>query len=259
MPTRYPILLVHGVMLKDILFMKSFGNIRSVLTRAGYTVFTSNVDGLGTTDTNADQLHAEVMDILAQTGAEKINLIAHSKGGLDCKKMIEKYGMEDQVASLTTLCTPHKGSPIATALLKLPNWFVRLVSFWLNFWYRIFGDRHPDALAVCQELVLVDKIEDTARDISPKIYCQSYSSTLKSSRDDFIMGIPLIFSHYYGEQDSDGMVSADSAQFGNYRGACVDASASHSEVVDLLPDKKTRQKIYTFYTTLCQELAQRGF
>ncbi len=259
MATKYPILLVHGVMIKNILFVKAFGNIQSVLTQAGYRVYISNVDGFGTTDTNADQLRSEVLQILADTGSDKINLIAHSKGGLDSKRMIAKYDMEDQVASLTTLCTPHKGSPIATALLKLPEWFLIFVSFWLNFWYRIFGDKHPDALAVCRELALVDRVEDSAMNISPKIYCQSYSSTLKSGKDDFLMGIPLIFSHYYEDKASDGLVSEDSARFGNYRGSCVNASVSHNEIVDFLADKQTQEKIYTFYTDLCQDLARRGY
>ncbi len=259
MATKYPILLVHGIMLKDIAFIKAFGKIEKILRAEGYDVYTSQIDGLGTTETNAKQLCEEITHILTQTGAKKINLIAHSKGGLDSKRMITDHAMEDRVASLTTLCTPHKGSPIATALLKLPRFIIAIINFWLNFWYRIFGDKHPNALEVCRELALIDHIEESTLGFSDKVYCQSYSSTLKKSKDDFVMGIPLMFSHYYEDKPSDGLVSADSSRFGNYRGDCTDISVSHSEIVDFMAKKKKREKIFAFYTELCRELSKNGF
>ena len=44
---------------------------------------------------------------------KKIHIIAHSMGGLDSRYMISKLGMADRVLSLTTISTPHHGSPIA--------------------------------------------------------------------------------------------------------------------------------------------------
>ncbi len=258
--TRYPILLVHGIVLKDFLFFKAFGRIEKMLRAAGYTVYTSRIDGFGTTRTNARQLRDEVESILTGTGAERLNIIAHSKGGLDSKRMIEEYDMADKVASLTTLCTPHKGSPVATGILKLPRWILAIINFWLNFWYRIFGDKQPRALAVCEELALIESVEAEIAHLPAGVYCQSFSTTLEKSRDDFVMGIPLLFSHYW-EQDkeSDGLVSAESARFGHYRGECTDGSVSHSEIVDFMVKKKKREKIYAFYTDLCADLADRGF
>lgn len=259
MATKYPIILVHGIVLKDFSFFRAFGRIADVLRAEGNTVYSSRIDGFGKIDTNARQLKEEILQILQETGAEKVNIIAHSKGGLDSKRMIRELEMEDRVASLTTLCTPHKGSPIATNLLRLPEWILRLISFWLNFWYRIFGDQQPDALAVCRELALREDTEAETVAFSEKVYCQSYSTKLERSRDDFVMGIPLIFSHYYENRDSDGLVSQESAVFENYRGKCVDISVSHSEIVDLFPKKQKREKIFRFYTSLCQELSDMGY
>jgi triacylglycerol lipase len=36
--------------------------------------------------------------VLSQTGAQKVNIIAHSKGGLDCRYAIANLGLEDKVA-----------------------------------------------------------------------------------------------------------------------------------------------------------------
>lgn len=51
MKTRFPIVLVHGLGMKDTFFMKSWGWIDRILRVQGYTVYKSNVDGFGTIDT----------------------------------------------------------------------------------------------------------------------------------------------------------------------------------------------------------------
>ncbi|MBQ2471525.1 MAG: hypothetical protein II508_02910, partial [Acholeplasmatales bacterium] len=159
MKTKYPIILVHGIAIKDLFFIKSFGKIDRHLKDEGYKVYKSNIDGFGTVENNAAILKEEILKILEDEKTTKVNIIAHSKGGLDAKYMIEKLGMEDYVQSLTTLCTPHKGSPVASSILKLPKWMLKFIAFWINFWYRIFGDKKPDSLTVCKELALVDDIE----------------------------------------------------------------------------------------------------
>ena len=102
MNTRYPIVLVHGLAMKDTFFMKSFGRIDRILRIQGYTVYKSGVDAVGSVESNAGQLKAEVEEILRETGADKVNIIAHSKGGLDAKWMINHLGMAEKAASLTT-------------------------------------------------------------------------------------------------------------------------------------------------------------
>lgn len=50
----------------------------------------------------------------------KINLIAHSMGGLDSRYLIAKLEQENyQVVSLTTVLTPHRGSEVADYLVRL--------------------------------------------------------------------------------------------------------------------------------------------
>ena len=258
MQTKYPILLVHGIALKEGRFFKSFGRIGKTLREAGYIVYASKTDGFGTIESNAAQLKAQIEEILQSEHTEKVNLIAHSKGGLDAKYMLQELGMAGAVASLTTLSTPHKGSEVASGIYGLPRVVTRFTAFWINLWYRIFGDEHPDALAVCRQLRQVpnDVLE---RLVTPDgVFCQSYSSTLKRKRDDFLMALPLAFSRHRGEAQTDGLVSTESAKFAEYRGDCLDESLSHSEMVGYSLKKKKRQKVYDFYLSLCNDLAQRG-
>ena len=258
MATQYPLILVHGIVLKDIKFFKAFGNIEALLSASGYTVSTAPTDGFGRIETNAEQLRDHVEKVLAETGADKVNLIVHSKGGLDSRYMINRLGMADKVASVTFLCTPHKGSRVATMLWGLPRPIKHLIAFWLNLWYRIFGDRHPDVLTVCDQLRHAPDgaLEHTEND---GIFMQSYTTVLQKSRDDFVMGIPLRFSRRLENDESDGLVSVESAKFGEYRGHCTDESISHSEIVDFMVKKSKKEKIYLFYLSLCEELAERGY
>lgn len=257
MNTRYPVVLVHGIILKDIKFFKAFGRIEKILKRRGFTVYTAKTDGFGTIENNAEQLKKHIESILKTENAEKVNLIAHSKGGLDAIDMIANLGMEEKVASLTTLCTPHRGSPIATSLLRLPKIMQKFIAFWINLWYRIFGDKHPDALTVCKQLQSAPAKEQPP--LPETIYCQSFSATLERSRDDFVMGIPLAFYRRFGKDACDGLVPVSSAEFGVYRGNCTSDSLSHSQIVDFMAGKKKKEKIYAFYVGLCEELAQMGF
>jgi len=42
-----------------------------------------------------------------------VNIVAHSLGGLDARYAIARLGLDDRVASLTTVGTPHRGTPLA--------------------------------------------------------------------------------------------------------------------------------------------------
>ena len=56
MQTKYPIVLVHGVAIKNIKFFKCFGQIDRILKIQGYHVYISNHDAFGSIATNAKQI-----------------------------------------------------------------------------------------------------------------------------------------------------------------------------------------------------------
>ncbi len=260
MMSKYPILLAHGIVVKDFKYFKAFGRIEKTLKDAGYIVYTSNTDGFGTIDGNALQLKEQIQNILTLHNVDKVNIIAHSKGGLDARYMIERLDMQDSVASLTTICSPHKGSKLATKLCSLPKWLLRFVAFWLNFWYRIFGDKNPNAFEVLRQLKEIPANEYNNAVICKSVYSQSYSAIMKRSRDDFVLGIPLKIIQNVGKNNqSDGIVSVESSKWGEYKGNCLDESVSHSQIIDFMAGKKKRQKIYDFYISICEDLTKRGF
>lgn len=256
--TKYPIILVHGLAIKESKVLRAFGKIEQVLKENGYTVYIADIDAFGSIETNASQLKDFILRSLEDSGAERANIIAHSKGGLDSKYMITNLGMEDKIASLTTLCTPHRGSIIASWIWSLPLWMKRIFAFFINSFYKLVGDELPDAMRACEQLRAVDESEE-ALCFSEKVYCQSYSTNLKRGKDCFLMGLPMTLYKHYEKVDNDGMVSGKSAEFGNYRGDCLDISVSHLQIVDFLATKSQRERIFAFYIQLCRELGEMGF
>ena len=252
---RYPIILVHGIGIKDFKFLRAFGRIERTLKEAGFTVYTAKTDGFGATESNAVQLKAFITGVLIKEKTKKVNIVAHSKGGLDSRYMIKRLGMENKVATLTTLCTPHKGSPIASFIMRAPKPILKFAAFWVNLVYRIFGDSRPDALKVCNEL----KLHADDEPLNNGVYCQSYSTTLKSSRDDFLMGIPLMFSHFLENGSSDGLVSAESSKFENYRGDCIDGCIRIRKWSILWSNRKNASAFTLFICNFAKNLPSAGF
>lgn len=259
MPTKYPVILVHGIAAKQSWVMNAFGKIGDALEADGNDVYIADNDGFGRIATNAEQLRVFVENVLEKTGKEKVNIIAHSKGGLDSKYMITELGMEDKIASLTTLCTPHRGSIVASWIWRLPRFIKRIIAFFINTFYKYsMGDKYPDAMGACEELLLIDESEQTLS-FSAKIYCQSYSSSLKRARDCFIMALPMKMTKHFQKVENDGLVSVESAKFANYRGEAFDFSVSHVQIIDLFSKSEQKEKIYLFYRSICDELAEMGF
>jgi triacylglycerol lipase len=55
----------------------------------------------------------ELAEFIRALPARRVNVVAHSMGGLDARYAISRLGLGRKVASLTTIGTPHLGTPIA--------------------------------------------------------------------------------------------------------------------------------------------------
>ena len=116
--TKYPLLLVHGVFFRDFRYVNYWGRIPKELQRNGATVYYGQQQSAAAVEDSGRELADRIRQILAETGCEKVNIIAHSKGGLDSRAAIAHAGCAPCVASLTTINTPHRGCIFAEYLLK---------------------------------------------------------------------------------------------------------------------------------------------
>lgn len=112
--TRYPIVLMHGFMGTDKYFgfLDYFYKVVPHLTKKGYAAQATKVQAIANSTQRIKVLKAQIDDIFKQTGARKLNLIAHSQGGVDGRLLIAIHKYGDRIASLTTISTPHRGVPI---------------------------------------------------------------------------------------------------------------------------------------------------
>ncbi len=113
-PTRHPLVLVHGVLGFDRVQVGGFRvdyfrGVTDELRRQGFLVYVVRVDPLAPIPVRAAQLAEQV--IALKVG--RVNLVAHSMGGLDARYALAHLGLGEWVASLTTIGTPHRGTPVA--------------------------------------------------------------------------------------------------------------------------------------------------
>lgn len=261
--TKYPLLLVHGVFFRDTRFFNYWGRIPKELKANGATVFYGNHSSAASVAESAAELAKRISAILAQTGAEKVNIIAHSKGGLDCRYAIAKLGIGERVASLTTVNTPHRGCLFADHLLtKISADIQEQVAGAYNKTLKKLGDPDPDFLAAVGDLTEARCAALNAEMPTPEgVYCQSVGSVLpKATHGKF----PLNFSYHLVKHfsgDNDGLVSETSFAWGEKYVLLTPPAArgiSHGDMIDLTRENIDGFDVREFYVGLVSDLKDRG-
>jgi triacylglycerol lipase len=266
--TKYPIMMIHGCGFRDRKFFNYWGRIPEALEEEGAEIYYGNQDSWGNTEYNAAVLKDALNKILAETKQDKVNIIAHSKGGLEARYMISSLGMADKIASLTTVATPHHGSMTIDLLCKLPEWLFRLAAFFTNPFFRFLGDQNPDFYTTCRQFSAehMKTFNDQNPD-SPSVYYQSYAAVMRSPFSDLFLFWPnLIISLFEGKND--GLLTPKSATWTNFRGVWRGATRrgiSHADEVDFRRtnfSKKSHKNgvsdIRQLYTGIVSELKEKG-
>lgn len=237
--TKYPILLVHGIGFRDDnLFIKYWSKIPQKLKKNGATVYLSHQDAFNSHVENALQVKDRVLQILEETGSDKVNIIAHSKGGLESRYMITKLGMADKVASLTTLSSPHRGSAIADtvfAFLERKNFIDKALKI-VKKYARFIGDKEPNIYLAGKDLTMKYMLHfnQSVPDM-PYVYYQSYGGVITENYPAWHIRIQhKLMTKAEGENDC--IVSKTSYQWGNFKGIVQsndDFGVSHFDIVGM--------------------------
>ena len=262
--TKYPLLLVHGVFFRDYKAVNYWGRIPKELERNGATVFYGNHQSALSVADSGSELAQRIKQIVSETGCEKVNIIAHSKGGLDCRYAVSHCGADAYTASLTTINTPHRGCRFADYLLeKTPEGVKNSIAKSYNAALRKAGDDNPDFLAAVTDLT--DKncsvLNQTTADM-PDIYYQSVGSKLnKATNGKFPLNFTYhIAKHFNGAND--GLVSESSFRWGeNYTFLTIPGKRgiSHGDMVDLNRENIPGFDVREFYVQLVADLKNKGF
>lgn len=261
--TKYPLLLVHGVFFRDYRYLNYWGRIPKELEENGAVIFYGNHQSAASVVESAKELSARIRQIVEETGCEKVNIIAHSKGGLDCRYAVSMLGMNSYVASLTTINTPHRGCEFADYLLsKIPQGQQDKVAGAYNGALRRFGDTNPDFLAAVYDLTasVCGHMNEMVQDM-PDVYYQSVGSKLNKA---FSGRFPLNFTYrlvHYFDGKNDGLVGEKSFPWGeNYHFLTAKGrrGISHGDMIDLNRENFEGFDVREFYVELVHDLQGRG-
>ncbi|KAG7795225.1 hypothetical protein KL929_004356 [Ogataea haglerorum] len=233
-------------------FFEYWHGIRKELLARGCQVLVAKVPPFATIETRSKILNEFLQRTISKRFPNaqqpvKVNLIAHSMGGLDCRHLISAYEQKNfEIVSLTTVSTPHRGSYAADRILQLIP--TRIIE---NF------------LPSLKELTLESCVH-LNRHITddPNVKYFSYGASFTPSI--FNVFYPTWKMVYPEEGPNDGLVSIKSAKWGEYLGSLE--NVDHLDLINWINISK-RFKIVigmrTFnpvalYLDLADNLAKRG-
>jgi len=222
----FPIILAHGVCRFDVLIndvlkldnnddpkldrLHYFRGIRTMLKSKGYCVYHSNVSWAADVNTRAEDLRINIEEVLKKENAKKVNIIAHSMGGLDSRHMMfngrNSNRIHEQIASLTTISTPHAGTAFADwGIYHLPR--VIPVAKQLGLDLKALSDLRTDRCMAFNNDPEVVKFE---QECEQAIRFQTYAGKQQfwGVFDALKLSFYIIEKH---EGENDGLVSVKSA------------------------------------------------
>lgn len=261
--TKYPLLFVHGVFFRDFKHVNYWGRIPDAVIKNGGKIYYGDHQSAASTADAGQELAERIKQITDETGCEKVNIIAHSKGGLDSRYAIANCGIADRVASLTTINTPHRGCLFAEYLLdKLPQGMQTTTASAYNAAMKSLGDPNPDFLAAVNDLRAEVCAEfDKSLTVPDTIYKQSVGSILTHATGG---KFPLNFSYHlvkHFDGPNDGLVRETAFSFGESYTLLKptgNRGISHGDMIDLNRENIEGFDVREFYVQLVSGLREKG-
>lgn len=228
--TDINIVLAHGIFGFDkIGAINYFNGIEEHLkNKHNASVFTAKVSPAGGIRERGDKLRQDIINAIDNPNAHPCfnpeaptHIIAHSMGGLDSRYILSPgnpQNISHLITSLTTIGTPHKGSPLADLFFLGFNPIVDFSKFWVNV---------DEIMKSLSELgIKKDGIHDLTTAAMRK-FNQEYKDNLNVSyfwtagigRDKFIKTSNILYpTHTYiwlvTQEKNDGAVTLSSAKRG---------------------------------------------
>ena len=204
---RHPIVLVHGLLgftrrtISRLFSFAYFQGVEDALRDAGVEVLSVALPATGGVEARARAL----ADALDARGYPRVNLIAHSMGGLDARWYVGRLGGADRVASLETVSTPHRGTAAA-------DWGEARVGRALAGW-RMLRDLGIDPTAFRDLTRAACEARNAELAAAPEVPTFS----IAGARPWYAVAAPLLMSFRMLQREegpNDGLVSVASARWG---------------------------------------------
>ncbi|MCX7631851.1 MAG: lipase [Turneriella sp.] len=232
----YPIVLSHGMFgwgehdtNAPIGILQYWGGMDDFLRSKGAVVYAPGKSPLQSNAFRAQELKDKILLFMAAGNYTKVHIIGHSQGGLDSRYMVSNLGMANKVATLTTLNTPHRGSPVADIVLTVtPSWLMPYVNTTINALVKIvWGNRQSNLNASLNSLTVANANSfNSATPDAPGVKYFSYGSkvTVPDLIQHPLMGLLVPVTSVGGMAkgqglDNDGLVPLSSQRWGTWLGS----------------------------------------
>lgn len=218
-PVRYPVLLCHGYgTIAGFVTPSPLHHVCMQMRKHGVMAFAPNIVPYARIEVRSAEWLKILGRIMLETSAPRVNIIAYSMGGLDIRHMVHKHNLADVVASVTTICTPHRGSSLAVTALNTPK-IIRdqLLNITNMMGNKVYPDIPSDADGALHQLTRKHINESFNKKITdvPGIPYFSFSSACGKGTSHKI-NTPLRYFNniiYENEGVNDGFVSKESAVY----------------------------------------------
>lgn len=291
----YPIVLAHGFFGFDELAglpqVPYWYGVPEHLAEHGETsVCVGEVDPFNDSTDRGLQLLEQAIACAEATGHAKVNIIGHSQGGLDARVVASLA--PDLVASVTTIATPHHGTPVADIVVNaVPGDGAAAIVDWLTqtlgapLWDEIgnetslfeamaqmstagiaqFNATYPDVPGVLYTSVTGRTglhSGGTACEPGsppPPLFITQWDDTLDTTDPLFLIPEGILSAGIFSQEPNDGLVRVVDARWGEFLG-CIPADHV-DEVGHLLGDAAGLGNPWDhleFYSALIAYLRERG-
>ncbi len=236
---KYPIVLVHGLGAQNTYGpIDYFFGLKPLLIQNGNQVLIPRLKPWKRIETRVNELRQQINQIFPDS---PVNLVGHSLGGLDARYLTALSEFRGRVASVTSIGTPHRGSPLADLATTVLPFLNQMESYSLRQVTRPYSSQ---------------EFEKWAPDIANVGY---FSATSAIAHPLLFKALPLFWiSHgliQKQEGDNDGFVSVHSATHGQL--ICVGSGDHYAQIGQILG--YTRGMDYMkFYQTIFKRLKKEG-
>ena len=260
MSLRYPILLVHGLALRDDLpLFRYWGRLPGFLRTLGNRVHLSRHDAWASVEENAHFIKQRIEEILQKENCPRINIIAHSKGGIESRRSAHLFGKNPPISSIVTIASPHRGAALADWLLRFRGSRHEKVHNLVNLFSRLIGDRNPNSLMALNQLTSrsMEAFNQRTQDLAGIHYLSVASRLRRPVLDPLVLVSHRILWELEGEND--GVVGTENCRWGDsFTLWGQEKGLSHIDVCDMSGFKRRGFDIRDAYSQLLGDLKSRG-
>ena len=185
--TIYPIVFAHGMAgFDDILGYDYWGDDYGYYVLDPYEnwdidwyqkSFVASVTPFQSSEQRGYELYQDIMGYMASSGAQYVNIIGHSQGGLDLRKAAKSlYTAKGRnvVKAGISISSPHRGSPIAMHVWRLGSGVQSVIAALAEFYGDIVYGAGNDAYAGLKQLIYNDVDPNDGKTTGCKAFNTAY-------------------------------------------------------------------------------------